>query len=322
MVARAQGLNGAELRNYRPGLCRITRCPQPCVVGLAASTPNGKLMQGAPGADFAGKGRWRAPHRRRRDPLALLPVLGVSSVGIEDNFEMGGHYPCRSVVAGSTPAWAEFPPQPVRSFDGRRTGQCLAPGGRPVLEPFNARPVPASLAQRRLWFIDRLKGQSTYGIRWRSACAVSWSTGAEAARRWSSGTKVCAHFTESMAVFQRIWTASPTQTGSGACHESTSGAQRAARYCFDLSEIPLRAFSPWSRMSRLLLRFTIARMVGRCCRWSRPTKSYAARWRVAQAGLPVQYADYTLWQQTRARERPGELLGGSWLSGKRRWPSA
>ena len=134
-------------------------------------TPHGKLDRKAlPAPEYSARSEWQAPRTPAEEILASLfaEVLGVEQVGIEDNFfEMGGHslMATRLVSRIRTTLGIELA---IRTLFEAPTVAQLAmrlPGmGKPQtpLGP-QARPqqLPASHAQRRLWFIDRLEGTST-----------------------------------------------------------------------------------------------------------------------------------------------------------------
>ena len=327
VVAKAaQSLDGAELRNCLAGTLPDYMVPAAFVLldGLPL-TPNGKLDRKAlPAPDFAvARSRWRAPRSPQEEILCTLfaEVLGVSSVGIEDNFfEMGGHslLATRLVSRIRTSLGVELP---IRSlFEAPTVAELAkrlndAQAARPALEPLE-RPaqIPLSFAQRRLWFIGQLEGPSpTYNIALALRLRGRLDQGAlEAAlgdvvQRHESLRTLFAELNG--AVFQRILEAARAQRRLEVvpATEATlaQALSDAARYCFDLgTEIPLRATLFTVDLNEQVLLLLVHHIAADG--WSMLplardlTKSYAARLEGCRAQLPVlpvQYADYTLWQQ-------------------------
>ena len=143
-------------------------------------TPNGKLDRAALpapawGADTAGRTGPRTPLEAALcvDAAALL---GVAEVGVDDDFfEAGGHSLAamrllarvRQDHGVEVPLRAFFAAPTVAALAARVEG--AADDGVRAIPPLVAvprdRPLPASFAQARLWFIDRLEpGLSTYNI--------------------------------------------------------------------------------------------------------------------------------------------------------------
>ncbi|HEX8242594.1 MAG TPA: condensation domain-containing protein, partial [Longimicrobium sp.] len=143
-------------------------------------TPNGKLDRKAlPAPDFApAQERYVPPRTPTEEVLAGIwaEVLRLERVGVEQSFfELGGHsllgtrvvsrvrdvfaieLPLRALFEG--PTVAELA---VRVEEMRRAGLPVLP---PVVRVDRDRPLPLSFAQERLWFLDRLEGGSaSYNI--------------------------------------------------------------------------------------------------------------------------------------------------------------
>ncbi|HKX30429.1 MAG TPA: amino acid adenylation domain-containing protein, partial [Blastocatellia bacterium] len=143
------------------------------IVGLEALplTPNGKLDRRAlPEPEWTSAAVWRAPRSPREEILCALfaEVLGVERVGIDDDFfELGGHSLLATrlaarirVVLGAelairtlfqAPSVAELGPRlRVISSDRATLGRSERPER-----------LPLSDGQQRLWFLDRLGGATT-----------------------------------------------------------------------------------------------------------------------------------------------------------------
>ncbi|MEU8686811.1 condensation domain-containing protein, partial [Streptomyces sp. NPDC048611] len=251
--------------------------------------------------------------------------MGVDRVGIDDSFfDLGGHslLATRLVSRIRTAMGVEvsiamvFESPSVAALAGRmdvgvRARAALVPVERPDV-------VPLSFAQRRLWFLYKLEGPSaTYNMP--LALRLSGKLDREALRV-ALGDVVGRH--ESLrTVFPEVdgqpyqCVVEVEEAGLGwevrAVSEGDLGGalEGAARYGFDLaSELPVRVWlfecgvdehvvmvlihhiagDGWSMgpLARDLMAAYSARCVGRAPGWE---------------PLPVQYADYTLWQR--------ELLG-------------
>ena len=285
-------------------------------------TPNGKLDRRALPAPDLTPAVMRGPRTAREEVLCALfaEVLGLERVGIDDNFfALGGHslLATRLISRIRTTLDVELA---IRSLFEAPTVEGLAQrvgdgeAARPALVPA-PRPseIPLSYAQRRLWFLDRLEGRrATYVIPLAVRLRGELDTGALEA---ALGDVVGRH--ESLRTIfperdgvprQQILDASTARPRLAI--ESVTEANlpdalaSAARAGFDLSgEPPLRAHlfglaadehvvlllvhhiagDGWSLapLARDLSRFYEARLAGRAA---------------DLPGLPVQYADYTLWQ--------------------------
>ncbi|HEV3295524.1 MAG TPA: condensation domain-containing protein, partial [Streptosporangiaceae bacterium] len=296
-------------------------------------TPNGKLDRRALPAPQYAAGGGRAPATPQEQALCevFAQVLGLDRVGPEDSFlDLGGHSllatrlvsRIRVVLGAELPVRAVFenptPAALARVLDG-------ADAARPPLVPV-PRPerLPLSFAQQRLWFLEQLHGPGTaYNLpfAWRlhgqlDAGALTAALGDVVGRHESLRTVFAA---EDGQARQRIIPAAratvPVTITPARSGELAGLIDAAARHEFDLaSELPIRAwlFTLAEQEHVLVLLCHHIASDG----WSMEilmadlTAAYQARrdgrapdW----APLPVQYADYALWQQ--------DLLGGDDVGG-------
>ncbi|WP_461112653.1 amino acid adenylation domain-containing protein, partial [Streptomyces chlorus] len=266
-------------------------------------------------------------------------ILGVAEVGVEDGFfELGGHSllatrlvsRLRAVLGVEVAVRDVFehptPAELVRVLDDRAglVRPALSAAGRPEQ-------VPVSFAQQRLWFLHQLEGPSaTYNIplplRLSGHLDVS-------ALRAALGDVVARH--ESLrTVF--------ADTDAGACQvvldaadpaavpdltvedvseeELPAALARVSAHAFDLSgEIPIRAWLFRLDETEWVLTLVVHHVAADG--WSLAplaqdlTRAYGARVEgraPAWDTLPVQYADYALWQRRvlGTADDPDSLLAG------------
>ncbi|MGW2478188.1 amino acid adenylation domain-containing protein, partial [Streptomyces sp. NPDC001665] len=287
-------------------------------------TPNGKLDRPAlPAPDAASTGGGRAPRTPQEQILAELfaEVLDVPRVSVDDDFfDLGGHSllatrlvaRVRSVLGAELGLRTLFQAPTVAGLAG---ALAATDGVRPALTAYE-RPdaVPLSFAQRRLWFLHRMDATAaTYHIPLALQLTGTLDRGAldqaladVVARHESLRTVFqevagvpCQRLLEPAAVRLR------TRTADVPADQLPHLLAESARRPFDLSaEPPLRAelfaVTPDEHVLLLVMHHIAADG------WSTGplardlAEAYAARCEGRTADrpqLPVQYADYTLWQR-------------------------
>ena len=179
---RGAGIPAAgELREFAAG--RLPEFMVPASFTELASlplTPNGKISRAAlpapDGARPGGAGEYAAPATPAEELLAGIwaELLGVDRVGAEDGFfELGGHSllatrvisRVREVFGVEVPLAALFDEPTVRGLAGVIGGTERGLAAPPVLRVSRDQVLPLSFGQQRLWFLDRLEpGSAEYNV--------------------------------------------------------------------------------------------------------------------------------------------------------------
>ncbi|MFE2328286.1 amino acid adenylation domain-containing protein [Streptomyces sp. NPDC059385] len=284
-------------------------------------TSNGKLDRRAlPAPTYAGVST-RAPRTPDEQLLCTLfaEILGADSVGPDDDFfALGGHSllvtrltnRIRLAFGRELPVRAVFETPTPAELAARleETGQA-----RPVPVPMT-RPetLPASPAQQRLWFLDRFEGSGTtynlpVGYRLSGpldAEALELALGDLSARHEILRTVY--RETDGRAV-QVVLPPAPFTLHRTACSEQElPGTLRAlGSHVFDLAgDTPLRATLVTLGEDDHFLVVLLHHIAGDAGSMAPLGADLSTAYRARLAGrapdwadLPVQYADYTLWQQ-------------------------
>ena len=297
-------------------------------------TANGKLDRRAlPAPDYSPAVAGKAP----RSPLEvslcglLAEVLGVGQVGVDDSFfDLGGHSLLATRLASRVRSELGLELSVRQVFEsptvaglvecfGRDVGQV-----RPALVPVE-RPerVPLSFAQWRLWFIGQLEGPSAvYNVPLVLRLSGMLDVGALES---ALGDVVRRH--ESLRTVFPVVDGEPVQRVVPADEVALpvawtdGGADQvaeAAGYVFDLAtEIPVRAQGFSSGPDEHVLVVLVHHIASDG--WSLEVlgRDLAAAYAARLGGtapewdeLPVQYADYTVWQRELlgSEEDPGSLV--------------
>ncbi len=265
-----------------------------------------------------------APKNQTEECIAKIwgQLLGVEKVGVHDTtvFELGGHSLLatrltsliRSELGAELSIRTLFEAPTVAGLvkcveEAKPARVSLRPRPRPER-------IPLSFAQQRLWFLDRFDGPSpTYNIPYALRLERDFSLPALEA----SLMDVVARHESLRTVFaeidgtphQQILAAETAQViverVAVSEAELPQALKRAASTCFNLAqEIPLRAWLFHVDEKRQVLLLLLHHIAGDG--WSLAplvrdlTIAYAARSQgqsPAWSPLPVQYADFTLWQR-------------------------
>ena len=283
-------------------------------------TPNGKLDRNALPDPVVTTGAGGAARTDTEAALCALfgELLGVDEVGVDDDFfALGGHSLLATRLTSRARTLFDRELTVSAVFEARTPASlaravACAPAARPALRP-RPRPerTPLSAAQRSLWFLDRLTGANpayhlpyALEISGRLHVPALRAALADVATRHEALRTVIAE--HDGVPCQVVTDRAPTLTTTTASSDEVDAVVAdLARAPFDLAaDLPLRAHLITVDTDRHVLLVVLHHIAGDG--WSLVPLSadlataYGARatgsapdW----SPLPVQYADYTLWQR-------------------------
>ncbi|WP_158850798.1 non-ribosomal peptide synthetase [Saccharothrix deserti] len=284
-------------------------------------TVNGKLdVRALPKPVVTGMASSRAAATREEEVLCGLfaDVLGVPSVGVDDNFfDLGGHSllatrlisRARSALGVELAIRDLFDAPTVAELASRAGGGSVRPPLVPVERPAE---LPLSSAQQRLWLIQQMEGTSAaynFPLVFKlsgplDVPAFTAAVGDVVDRHEALRTVFGEH---EGAPFQRVLhDVAPVVVVRSAVEDDVPGIVREeVDRPFDLrTELPLRVTIASLGSDEHLIVILLHHIT--TDEWSdRPfLRDLASAYRARQAGeapqwapLPVQYADYTVWQR-------------------------
>ncbi|WP_371476527.1 amino acid adenylation domain-containing protein [Kitasatospora sp. NBC_00315] len=298
-------------------------------------TLSGKIDRAALPAPVFTTGRaYRAPRSPREQLLAgiFAEVLEADLVGIDDDFFLlGGHSlratrligKVRRALGTEVPIRAVFDHPTVAQLAEHLepgavsgAGTATAPAVRPRVEPMK-RPerLPLSYAQSRLWFLHRFEGPSAlynlpvvFELRGEVDTAALAAAFHDVVLRHESLHTVFAE-DEDGAAHQVILPADRVATELPVLDLAPDGLDAAIAeelaYCFDLrAEIPIRGRLLRDGTEVGVLVLVLHHIAGDGASMAPLARDLLAAYAARAAGrapeftpLPVQYADYTLWQR-------------------------
>ncbi|MER5313006.1 condensation domain-containing protein, partial [Streptomyces sp. NPDC002773] len=324
--AAGASVDAAAVRAYVGRSLPEYMVPLVVVLDALPLTPSGKVDRKAlPAPDLGAVVSSRTPRDPVEEVLCALfaQILGLERVGIDDSFfELGGHSllatrlvsRARSALGTSLSIRDVFEAPTVAALaDRARSGERDRP---PLTAVPRTGALPTSSAQRRLWFLNRLEGpeSAAYNMRF----AVRLSGPLDVAALGGALADVVGRHESLRTVFPEV-DGEPRQVVLDAAEvwpgldvvdlvdgdaAGEVSAARAARG-FDLTaEIPLRAHLYRTAPDEHLLLLVVHHIAADG--WSVAplthdvSRAYAARcgggapeW----SALPVQYADFAVWQR-------------------------
>ncbi|HEX2189552.1 MAG TPA: amino acid adenylation domain-containing protein, partial [Longimicrobiaceae bacterium] len=333
------GVSAAELRAHLAG--RLPEYMVPGAFVLLEALPltvSGKVDRWALPAPGRQTEHHVAPRTAAEEVLAGIwaEVLRLERVGVEQSFfELGGHSllamrvvsRVREAFGVELPLRALFEAPTVAALAGRiEVLRGAGPAAAPPIEPVSrAQPLPLSFAQQRLWLVDRIDpGSPAYNMA--AALRLRGALDADALRA-SLDALVARHETLRTTFAERggrpvqvIHPAAPaplpivdlSRLPAGARERAAEGLAGAeAMRPFDLARGPLlRSILVRLGETDHVLCFNVHHVVSDGWSMQLLVREVSAVYAAARRGepaaleeLPVQYADYAVWQR-------------SWLTGE------
>ncbi|MFD6826990.1 condensation domain-containing protein, partial [Streptomyces sp. NPDC060085] len=278
-----------------------------------------------PAPDYIEARRVRGPRDAREEVLCAVfaEVLGVERVGIDDSFfDLGGNslHATRVISRIRAVFGIEVPPRAM--FEAPTVTQLVARmadahGARTALVPTH-RPeeIPLSFAQRRLWFLNRFEGPES--VTYNMPIALRLTGPLDRAALRAALSDVVVRHESLRTVFPEGEDGVPVQRVLEATdymvempvrqireEKVPEAIAQAARRGFDLStEAPFRASLFGLSDATHVLVIVLHHITGDGSSMAPLARDVALAYEARAAGrapewepLPVQYADYALWQQ-------------------------
>ncbi len=335
VVPRGEGAVDAETLRAHAAVALPEHMVPAAFVELAALplTPNGKVdVRALPAPGHTATGRAPETAEERELCAILAEVLGLDEVGADDDFfALGGHSLLAARIANLVRARLGRPLSVRDVFEAPSAAALAAcldrehadgDAGEPVARPplvagQRPDPVPLSHAQERLWFLEQLGVPGglyaiPFAVRMRGALdvdALHAALGDLVARHEPLRTVFPAVGAEGARAEQRVLLPEAAEVPLPVLPGSEAGLSAAlageAARGFDLArQLPLRAklfaLGPKEHVLSLVLHHIAAdgwSLGPLAADLAEAYRARLARGAPAFLPLPVQYADYTLWQR-------------------------
>ncbi|WP_344599126.1 condensation domain-containing protein, partial [Streptomyces violaceusniger] len=325
VVAGSPDLDLTALRDHVAGTLPDYMVPSAFVgMDVLPVTTNGKLDRKAlPAPDFSGRATGEGPRTEREEVLCELfaEVLGIERVGIHDSFfDLGGHSLSATRLVSRIRARLEVELSVRTLFQAATVAGVAAELGDAddARTPLSARERPAEIplspAQQRLWFLNRL-GDS--GGQYNLPVALRLSGTLDVKALELAFADVLARHESLRTVFpdtdgQPRQEILPTADAQPELHITSLAEEdladalaRATAARFDLAtQIPIRVHLFQLAPDEYVLHVTIHHIAGDGWSMAPLSRDLSTAYAARCAGtapewqpLPVQYADYTLWQR-------------------------